>query len=96
MQNSQKNALPLYDVEADCVLTGMTKAEYATIHFIAAHLHSHGKYPTAPQAMSLAALAINTLDAVIPAAIAEIYPSAPDHSLDDQVDPKTHLLEDLE
>lgn len=52
---------------------GFTKVEYATVHFIAAHLQSHGKYPTRDQVLALAALAVQTIDFAVPQAAAENY-----------------------
>lgn len=91
MQNSQTSSVPSQDANDWSFKGGMTKAEYATIHFVAAHIKAHGSFPTRQQSDSIATLAINILDDVIPSAVAQLYPSAPDHSLDDQVDPEAHL-----
>jgi hypothetical protein len=45
---------------------GLTKAEYAMIHFVAAHLGAHGKYPTPEQLAALSDLSYYLLNVVTP------------------------------
>jgi hypothetical protein len=67
-------AFPCFDEEG-IFNSGMTKAEYATIRFVAAHLQAHGTYPAAQQVDALCALAIKTLDYVIPDTEKFVYPT---------------------
>src|SRR5579863_9396858 len=89
MQNSKTSIFPLPYVDQE---KGITKVEYATIEFVAAHLKAHGKYPDVQQVRALAELAIYVLDGVIPAAVAASYPDPVDEH---QVDPE-HGLSELE
>ena len=72
LQNSQQTAFPNFN-EQGIFNPGLTKAEYGTLLFVAAHLEAHGKYPTGDQIEALAALAIKTLDVEVGKVMREIY-----------------------
>jgi len=72
---------------------GITKVEYATIEFVAAHLKAHGKYPDPDQLRALAELAIYVLDVSIP--VAADQAAHPIRFDEHQVDPE-HGLSELE
>lgn len=95
MQNSKTSIFPLPSVGQE---KGITKVEYATIEFVAAHLKAHGKYPAPDQVAALAELAASTLDHVIPRVLEVLYPSKRDPAFKeadnvDDIDPEGQLNE---
>jgi hypothetical protein len=73
--NSIGAAFPQFNDEG-IFNAGMTKAEFATVHFVAAHLHAHGKYPMKDQLMSLGELSLQIFDRLIPAlVVSQINPA---------------------
>jgi hypothetical protein len=58
--NSHASFLPLDD--GSNPNNGMTKAEFAAIHFVAAHLTAHGRMPDKQQLQILGELAVDLLD----------------------------------
>jgi hypothetical protein len=68
MQNSQSPVHASFDITKDDqnYNPGLTKAEYATIQFVAAHFSAHGKYPDPTQTEALADFALWILDFVTP------------------------------
>lgn len=95
MQNSKTSIFPLPSVDQE---KGITKIEYATIEFVAAHLKAHGKYPDPDQVANLVELAAWILDHAIPRVLEELYPPAHDpifKEVDnvDEIDPSRQVNE---
>jgi hypothetical protein len=65
MENSEMSFMPVFDGVTNHWVHGLTKGEYATIQFIAAHLQAHGKYPDPGQARALRELADFTLNVIV-------------------------------
>lgn len=83
--NSKQTAFPNFDFDA-VYHAGMTKTEYATVHFIAAHLQAHGSYPLPNQSLALAELAVYIFDTAIPIAL-----GWGKHEQDELLDPEKML-----
>lgn len=62
--NSRATAFPNFN-EQGIFNAGMTKAEYAMVHFVTAHLQAQGKYPTKEQLVALGELAVHAFDTII-------------------------------
>jgi hypothetical protein len=92
MQNSQTPAYPSFD-EMGIYQAGMSKAEQASVQFIAAHLKAHGNYPDPKQTQALVELACYVLDYAVPMVQESLYPTV--KADPDNLDPES-ILEDLE